>query len=437
MRPDTWVRQADGELAVGGVRLSDLVERHGTPLYVVDVATVVNRAREWTEAVGEAGSVHYAAKAFFCRAMAQLVKQLGLGVDVVSGGELATALAAGMPPSRIIFHGNAKTDREIARAAALPGITVAVDSLEELQALSDAAMAERRAVRVLLRLTPGIEPDTHAYIKTGQYDSKFGLAMDGHVADAAVALGLSLPGVELVGYHAHIGSQMVDADPLLASVRRLMEFAEVQRNRHGYWPKVLDVGGGIGAPYHPEDEAADVGRIVKSVHQDVTRLTPKGLAVPHIAWEPGRSIVATSGVTLYRVLGKKSVPGGRRYCAVDGGMGDNIRPALYGARYTAEPVGRPRPGAETVTVAGRYCETGDVLLRDMELPPLAIGDLLAMYTTGAYNYSMASNYNRVARPPVVAVWNGTEAVWVRGETDDDVLQRDQQLAWAFGTPAPR
>lgn len=437
MGPDTLMRQADGELSVGGVRLSDLARRYGTPLYVMDMATVVNRAREWTEAVGAGGAVYYAAKAFLCQAMAELVSQLGLGIDVVSGGELATALAAGVSPSHLVFHGNAKTAREIEKAAGLPGITVAVDSAEELQALSDAAMLSGRAVRVLLRLTPGIEPDTHAYIKTGQYDSKFGLAMDGKVADAAVTLAVSLPGVKLVGYHAHIGSQMADAEPLVASAERLMQFADVQWKRHDYWPEMLDVGGGVAVPYQPEDEAADVARIVGAVQQMVRARTPEGLLVPRVAWEPGRSIVAASGVTVYRVVGKKSVPGGRLYCAVDGGMGDNIRPALYGARYTAAPVGSPRPGSEMATIAGRYCETGDLLLQNAELPPLAIGDLLALYTTGAYNYSMASNYNRVGRPPVVAVWNGTEAVWVRGETDADLLARDQALAWDVGTPTPR
>ena len=432
MVPDTLARGDDQVLTVGGISIPVLAERYGTPLYILDVETIVNRATTWTAAVNPHGTVYYAGKAFLCTAMVELMDRVGVGVDVVSGGELATALAAGMPPHRLLFHGNVKSATELAAAVSAPGLTVVVDSLEELRALS-AAVARRpgsEPLAVLIRVTPGIEPDTHDYVKTGQHGSKFGFPI-GEEAQAAVAEALASPEIALVGYHAHIGSQVLDPAPMAETARRLMRFAVDVRKQMGFWPGVVDVGGGVGVAYQSGADAPNIAQVVQAVVAVVAEETPPTLERPRIAFEPGRSIVADSGLTVYRVEVVKHTPGGPTYCAVDGGMGDNIRPALYGARYTADVAGPPRSGRTTVTLAGRYCETGDILIRDAALSPVAVGDLVVVYTTGAYTYSMASQYNRVPRPPVVAVWHGQDHLWVRGETFADVRRQDVPLAWAL------
>ena len=432
MVPDTLARGDDQVLTVGGISIPVLAERYGTPLYILDVETIVNRATTWTAAVNPHGTVYYAGKAFLCTAMVELMDRVGVGVDVVSGGELATALAAGMPPHRLLFHGNVKSATELAAAVSAPGLTVVVDSLEELRALS-AAVARRpgsEPLAVLIRVTPGIEPDTHDYVKTGQHGSKFGFPI-GEEAQAAVAEALASPEIALVGYHAHIGSQVLDPAPMAETARRLMRFAVDVRKQMGFWPRVVDVGGGVGVAYQSGADAPNIAQVVQAVVAVVAEETPPTLERPRIAFEPGRSIVADSGLTVYRVEVVKHTPGGPTYCAVDGGMGDNIRPALYGARYTADVAGPPRSGRTTVTLAGRYCETGDILIRDAALSPVAVGDLVVVYTTGAYTYSMASQYNRVPRPPVVAVWHGQDHLWVRGETFADVRRQDVPLAWAL------
>ena len=432
MVPDTLARGDDQVLTVGGISIPVLAERYGTPLYILDVETIVNRAKTWTAAVNPHGTVYYAGKAFLCTAMVELMDRVGVGVDVVSGGELATALAGGMPPHRLLFHGNVKNAAELASAVSAPGLTVVVDSLEELRALS-VAVARRpgsKPLAVLIRVTPGIEADTHDYVKTGQHGSKFGFPI-GEEALAAVAEALASPEIALVGYHAHIGSQVLDPAPMAETARRLMRFAVDVRKQMGFWPRVVDVGGGVGVAYQSGADAPNITQVVEAVVAVVAEETPPSLERPRIAFEPGRSIVADSGLTVYRVEVVKRTPSGPTYCAVDGGMGDNIRPALYGARYTADVAGPPRPGRATVTLAGRYCETGDIIIRDAALSPVAVGDLVVVYTTGAYTYSMASQYNRVPRPPVVAVWHGQDHLWVRGETFADVRRQDVPLAWAL------
>ena len=427
--PDTLARGDDRALSVGGISIPVLAEQYGTPLYLLDVETIVNRAKTWMAQVSPHGTVYYAGKAFLCTAMVELMDRLGVGVDVVSGGELATALGAGMSPQRLLFHGNVKTAAELAAAVSAPGLRVVVDSLEELRALSAAAVRcpDNGPIAVLIRVTPGIEPDTHDYIKTGHDGSKFGFPI-GEVAHAAVAEALASPHIALAGYHAHIGSQVLDPAPMAETARRLMRFAVEVWQQQGFWPQMVDVGGGVGVAYQPGADAPDIAQVVQAV---VAEATPPSLDRPRVAFEPGRSIVADSGLTVYRVEVVKQTPGGPTYCAVDGGMGDNIRPALYGAPYTADVAGPPRPGRATVTLAGRYCETGDLIIRDAVLPPVAVGDLVVVYTTGAYTHSMASHYNRVPRPPVVAVWRGEAHLWVRGETFADVRRQDVPLAWAL------
>lgn len=413
---------------VGGVPLDELAARFGTPLYVMDVATIRERLAAWREALGDGGRVYYAGKAFLCRAMAELVQAEGVGLDVVSGGELTTALLAGVPPADIVLHGNVKTRAELELAVDTGVGRVVVDSLEELPLLDELATRAGRRVAILLRLTPGIEAHTHEFIRTGQFDSKFGFATVGETADEAVRAALGYAGIRLVGLHAHIGSQILDVDPFAANAEALLRFARRQYDLHGWWPEEIDIGGGLGVSYEPGEDPPTPEAVVRAVRERVAELVPPDRSWPVLSVEPGRSVAADAGVTLYRVGVKKRVPGGRTYVAVDGGMGDNIRPALYQARYTAEPVGPPRPGREVVTVAGRYCESGDLLLRDAALPRLEPGDLLAVFTTGAYTYAMASTYNRVPRPAVVAVDRATVQVWVERETWADLARYDRPFA---------
>jgi diaminopimelate decarboxylase len=431
-QPDTFHRDQDGRLWVGGLPIGELAERFGTPLYVMDVASIRSRWARYQQALeasGAEGRVFYAAKAFWCTAMAQLLEPWGAGLDVVSEGELYTALKAGFPPERIIVHGNAKTPAELRLAVEARVGAVVVDSQDEIAALASLADS-RRPVPVWLRLTPGIEAHTHEFIRTGQFDSKFGLAMADGIAEAARDQVLAAPGLALTGVHAHIGSQVLEVEPFLENARRLMQFCRDSYRDAGFWPRWVNIGGGIGVRYVDGDEPPPVSAVVAGTADILRAMTPSGLAVPQLALEPGRSVVAEAGLTVYRVQATKTVPGGRRYVMVDGGMGDNIRPALYQARYLAA-VDAPRPGpALPVTVAGRYCESGDVLIRDAWLPPVERGDLLVVFATGAYTYAMASVYNRVPRPPVVAVEDGRAAVWVDRESLDDVIRLDRPLGSA-------
>jgi diaminopimelate decarboxylase len=282
---------------------------------------------------------------------------------------------------------------------------------------------------VLLRITPGIEAHTHEFIRTGQFDSKFGFGLADGLADRAVERALDLEHVMLKGLHAHIGSQILEEDPFVMNTETLLRYGLDWNRSRGWWPEVLNIGGGFGIRYQPGDHPPRLTTVVSAINELLLHLTPKELPVPRIFMEPGRSIIAEAGVTLYRVLVKKSVPGGKHYLAVDGGMGDNIRPALYQAEYRAAIDGKvDRADMETVTVAGRYCETGDVLMKDITLPVAAVGDLLVVFDTGAYNYSMASNYNRVPRPAVVLVHQGQDYLWVARESYQDLIRADNPYA---------
>lgn len=432
MRPDTYTKDSDGHIFVGGVALSALAEQFGTPLYVMDYASIVRRMRAMREAVGPAGDAHYAAKAFCCQAVLELAAQEGLGVDVVSGGELQTARNAQVPMEQLVFHGNVKTRAEI-EAGLQAGVGYfVVDSLDELNLLDVCADKMQRIAPVLLRLTPGIDAHTHAYVKTGHFDSKFGFATEGGAAAVAVEKALALPSIRLAGYHAHIGSQILDPEPLIENARALSRFSRTILEQWGFWPSVLDVGGGFGVSYDQEPGLAPMDALLP-IRRVLEDLTPPGQPVPRLIIEPGRSIVAEAGFTLYRVAALKTTPGGRQYAAVDGGMGDNIRPALYQAAYQAELDGKPVQTPEhVVTLAGRYCESGDILIHNATLADPRVGDLVVVWATGAYNYSMASQYNRVPRPAVVAVHQGQYQTWVAGETWDDVLRKDQSLGGWVG-----
>jgi diaminopimelate decarboxylase len=415
----------DGSLLVGGVDLVALAEAAGTPLFVYDEAHLRAACREAVEAWGD--GVAYATKAFLCLAMARLAVEEGMWLDVSTGGELHVALAAGAQPSRLVLHGNNKSDAELARAIELGIGRVVVDSFDEIARLERltgrlAGAAQRpegrTPLRVLVRVTPGVEAHTHEFVRTGQEDTKFGFSVATGAADDAVAALRGIGGVELVGVHAHIGSQVFEVASFEIAAEVLGEFFAPLGLAE------LCVGGGLGVAYVNGETAPTMAEWARA-----TRAACRRAGVPpetRITAEPGRSIVAAAALTLYRVGTVKALPGIRTYVAVDGGMSDNPRPVLYGSGYEAflpREVGAPRP--DVVRVVGKHCETGDVVVSEAHVPSdLCVGDVLATPVTGAYGYSMASNYNKVPRPPVLFVSDGAVRTVVRREDFDDLLRLD-------------
>ena len=411
--PDTAAIGRDGRLSVGGVDLLDLAEEHGTPLFVYDEDHLRARCREAVAAFGD--GVAYGSKAFLCLAMARLVHEEGMRVDVATGGELHVVLAAGVPPAQIVLHGNNKSADELRRAHAL-GVRVVVDSFDELARLESLHAETGAATRVMVRVTPGVEAHTHEYVMTGQVDSKFGLGLASGDAARAVEHVRLHPAFDLVGIHAHIGSQIFLLRSFEKAVEILAGFVE---------PLGVDelcLGGGLGVPYVEGEDAPTITEWAAVLHG---ACAAAGIT-SHVTVEPGRAIAAAAGLTLYRVGTVKEIAGVRTYVSVDGGMSDNPRPVLYGSGYEAflprsTLAERPR----TVTVVGKHCESGDVVVRDAHVPAdLAVGDVLCTPVTGAYGHSMASNYNKVPRPPVVFVRDGAARVVVRRETLDDLLRLD-------------
>lgn len=417
-----------GRLLIGGLLAEDLARTFGTPLYVIDADRMRERMRRYGAALAPAGGVAtYAGKAFLSGASVRLVASEGLWLDVVSGGELFLALKAGMPAERILVHGNNKSADEL-RAAMAAGVgRIVVDSLAELTRLASLATETAQGVDVLLRVAPGVEGGAHHHIQTGQEDSKFGLGLRSGDALAAVRLALGAPSLRLRGLHCHIGSQILEIAPFERATDAMLAFCQELQAGLGYWPEELDLGGGLGVRYLPGDRppsieehvAATAGRVLQ-------RSAELGLRPPRVILEPGRAIAAEAGVTLYTVGDRKEVPGVRTFLAVDGGMGDNPRPALYGARYSAVLSDRATTaGTDRVSIAGRYCESGDILVEEVWLPPAHSGDILAMFSTGAYNHSMASTYNRVPRPGVVWVEDRSARMVVRRETFEDLYALEE------------
>jgi diaminopimelate decarboxylase len=405
-----------GHLEVGGCDIVELAAEHGTPAYVYAEDDLRARARAYREAFerrGVDGEVLFASKAFPATAAYKLFAEEGLSVDVASGGELHIALAAGFDPARIHMHGNNKTDEEILMAARAGIGHLILDSFDEIE------RAERlldEPMKVLIRVTPGVKPSTHDYITTGQLDSKFGFGA-GDVGGAAAAIErvLASDKLELVGLHAHIGSQIFELEPYRLAIGALGELA-------GDWCKVVDVGGGLGVAYTADDRPPAIDDYVGTKVAGVREVFGEEV---RILIEPGRSLVANAGVTAYRVGTVKEIPGVRTYIAVDGGMSDNLRPMLYGSRYEALIADRAAAEPDTtVTVAGMHCESGDVLVRDAPLAAPAVGDVLVTPATGAYGHAMANNYNGVTRPPVIFCRDGEARVVVRRETFDDLTARD-------------
>lgn len=421
---------ARGHLEIGGCDAVELARRYGTPLYVIDEEVLRATCREYVRAMAEAypGStaVVYAGKAFLTTGMCRIVEQEGLYLDVCSGGELYTALTAHYPPERLVMHGNNKSPDELAMALEAGVGLIVVDNAYELALLDRLARRQGRRCPILLRLTPGVEAHTHSYIQTGQLDSKFGFPLAEGVALGAVRDALARDGVELRGFHCHIGSQVFDLESFQVAARLMFDFIRAARDETGFVPGDLNMGGGLGIRHHGGEPHVPLAEYARALGEAVAREAERSrIPLPRLMVEPGRSIIGPAGWTLYTVGSIKDVPGIRRYVAVDGGMGDNPRVALYQAVYEATVANKAaRERTEVVSVAGKCCETGDMLIWDARLQPVEPGDILAVHATGAYNYSMASNYNRLPRPAVVLVGYGRSDVLVRRETYEDLVRFD-------------
>ncbi|MEU5821187.1 diaminopimelate decarboxylase [Streptomyces sp. NPDC047803] len=423
----TVTRDEHGAVNVGGLTVSRLAEEFGTPAYFLDEADFRARCRAWSDAFGPGADVFYAGKAFLSRAVVRWLKEEGLNLDVCSGGELATALDAGMPAERIAFHGNNKTVEEIERAVAAGVGRIVLDSFQEIVRVAHVAQSLGRRQRVQIRVTVGVEAHTHEFIATAHEDQKFGIALAGGQAAEAVRRALTLDGLEVVGIHSHIGSQIFDMAGFEVSARRVVQLLAEVRDEHGVELPEIDLGGGLGIAYTSDDDPREPHEIAKSLGDIVTReCEAAGLATPRISVEPGRAIVGPTAFTLYEVGTIKPLEGLRTYVSVDGGMSDNIRTALYDAEYSVSLASRTSDAEPMlVRVVGKHCESGDIVVKDAYLPAdLAPGDLIAVPATGAYCRSMASNYNHALRPPVVAVRDGEARVIVRRETEEDLLRLD-------------
>ncbi|MDT9680639.1 diaminopimelate decarboxylase [Streptomyces sp. TRM76323] len=426
-----WARTVrrgdDGVLTVGGIPVTSLAEEFGTPAYILDETDFRARCRAWADAFGKDADVFYAGKAFLSRAVVRWLHEEGLNLDVCSGGELATALSAGMPAERIAFHGNNKSTEEIRRAVEAGVGRIVLDSFQEIVRVAHAAQALGRRQRVQIRVTVGVEAHTHEFIATAHEDQKFGIALAGGQAAEAVRRALQLDGLELVGIHSHIGSQIFDMAGFEVAARRVVSLLAEVRDEHGVELPEIDLGGGLGIAYTSEDDPREPHEIAKALGEIVTReCEAAGLATPRISVEPGRAIAGPAAFTVYEVGTVKPLEGLRTYVSVDGGMSDNIRTALYDAEYSVALVSRSSEAEPMLCrVVGKHCESGDIVVRDAFLPAdLAPGDLIAVPATGAYCRSMASNYNHALRPPVVAVADGAARVIVRRETEEDLLRLD-------------
>ncbi|MEV4626178.1 diaminopimelate decarboxylase [Micromonospora sp. NPDC049523] len=424
--PRTVTRDADGELTVGNLRIGALTKMFGTPIYVLDEEDLRSRCRDFRAAFpGE--DIFYAGKAFLCKAVVRIIAEEGLFLDVCSGGELAVALAADMPAERIGFHGNNKSVSELSRALDAGVGRIIVDSFDEIDRLTELARERGVRPRVLIRVTVGVEAHTHEFIATSHEDQKFGFSLAGGAAAAAAFRILDDDVLELRGLHSHIGSQIFDTSGFEVSARRVLSLQAQIRDARGVELPELDLGGGFGIAYTTQDDPSTPHDLAKRINKIVDgECEGLRLAKPHLSFEPGRAIIGPAMFTAYEVGTVKDVDGLRTYVSVDGGMSDNIRTALYGASYSATLANR-RSDAEPILarVVGKHCESGDVVVKDEFLPAdVQPGDLLAVPGTGAYCRSMASNYNHVPRPPVVAVRGNEARVIVRRETEDDLLALD-------------
>ena len=424
-------RNGDGELCFAGMALSPLAEKYGTPLYLYDEARVRHNCRTYLDAVrrgfGEDARVMYASKAASFKRLYQIVAEEGLGIDVVSCGEIYTASLAGFDLSKAYFHSNNKTDEDIDFAMSKGVGCFVVDNAEELFAIDEIAAKYGIKQKIMLRITPGIDPHTYAAVATGKVDSKFGSAIETGQAKAITSLALTFENLELCGFHCHVGSQIFDADVYLATSRVMLGFIKDMEDELGFICRDLDIGGGLGVRYVASQPKLDIAATILTVADEMKKEAGRlGISLPRISLEPGRSIVADAGLTLYTVGTVKRIPGYKTYVSVDGGMTDNPRFALYGSPYTILPVfGDLTDDSMSCSVVGRCCESGDILQENVAMhSDIARGDLLACLTTGAYHYSMASNYNRIPRPPVVMLNEGDSYLAVKRETIKNIVSLD-------------
>jgi len=418
----------DGHLEVGGCDTVELANEFGTPLYVMDEAHLRQQCREYRKSFAERlpkAAICFASKALATTAICRIIDQEDLSLEVSSAGELYTAIQAGFPPERILFHGNFKLDQELAMALELGVARVVVDSLSELYRLAEMAHSAGTQADICLRVVPGIKPQTHSYIQTGQIDTKFGLHIGTGAAAEGVRAATELPGVALRGLHCHIGSQMFELDSFARAAEVMVEFMAQMRDDLGVMLDELNLGGGLGIAYTSEDAPPGIPELADTIGEAIQQATDKyNYPISEVILEPGRSIVGTAGLTLYTVGPVKEIPGVRTYVAVDGGMSDNPRPALYGAEYAVVVANRAdQPASMPVRLVGRHCES-DTLVEEVALAPVQEGDVVAVFSTGAYHYSMASNYNRFPRPAMVLVRNGQADLIVRRESLGDLVGQD-------------
>ncbi len=430
MLPEHLKVNEEGHLEIGGCDTVDLAEQFGTPLYVMDENLIRRICRDYKDSFAMyyqgKGTPVYASKAFCCKEMCRIIKSEGLDLEIVSGGELYTALAAGFDPAHIHFNGNNKTCDEIRYALEQNVGHILVDNIEELHMIQKYGEVMNRITPVSLRIKPGIDAHTHQFIRTGQIDSKFGFALETGEAMQAVKETLTLPNLQLRGVQCHIGSQIFDITPFEEAARVMLHFMDDVRKEMGYTIEILDLGGGFGIRYTDADEPVPyrdyMQRVSKVVHETCRELS---MQVPYIYIEPGRSIVGEAGLTLYTVGSVKEIPGVRNYVAVDGGMTDNPRYILYQSSYDVLLANHADKTPDyTATIAGRCCESGDLIQENVKMAKPKAGDLVAVLATGAYNYSMASNYNRVNRPPVIMVRGGSPRVVIRRESYEDLVRND-------------
>jgi diaminopimelate decarboxylase len=417
-------------LTMGGADTVKLAEKYGTPLYLMDEDMIRNTCRVYKNSIDEFyggnGLVLFASKAFSCKYIYKVVNEEGLGADVVSGGELFTALAAGFPAKKIYFHGNNKTYDEIEMAIDAGVGRLVVDNAYELDLIDEICTKKGKTADILFRIKPGIDAHTHDFVKTGQIDSKFGVALENGEAEEIIRLALQKKTLRIVGVHCHIGSQIFDLEPFKLAAEVMMNFMADMKDRYGLEIAELNLGGGYGITYTAEDDPIEYHEYIKAVSKVISDVAEKrGIQIPFVLMEPGRSIVGSAGITLYTVGAVKEIKGIKKYVFVDGGMADNPRYILYESKYDALLANRANETADdTVTIAGKCCESGDVLVQNAKLPKANPGDTLAVLATGAYNYSMASNYNRLAKPPVVMISKGEDKLVVRRETYEDLLRND-------------
>ncbi len=423
---------SDGHLCFAGLDTVSLAEKHGTPLYLMDEARIRENCRVYVdamrEAFGEDALPLYASKAASFKQMYRIVSEEGMGTDLVSSGELFTAASVGFPLGKAYFHSNNKTDADIVYAIDAGVGYFVVDNVEELDAIDSIARLKGVKQKILLRLTPGIDPHTYEAVATGKVDSKFGSAIETGQAEQIAKYACELENITLCGFHCHVGSQVFDSDVFLRASEIMLDFIALMEKKHGFVTRELDLGGGYGVRYLESDPEIDIGANIKEVAAHMKAYCAGlGISLPAVRMEPGRSIVADAGITLYTAGTVKRIPGYKNYVSIDGGMADNPRYALYRSPYTVCLASRMNSTAPTFkcTVAGRCCESGDLIQENVTLPAdITRGDIIAVLTTGAYNYSMSSNYNRLPKPPVVMIKDGCDYIAVKRESLEDVCKND-------------